>query len=253
MGEGTRSGLWTECARLVGSVRPRYGIFENVSALLSGGGTGGEWFQRVLFDISEVGYDAEWHCIPASQLGAHHHRDRVWIICYPRLPESQGRIIQQGSESPSPCGDVADTKNNGRIYSGIKEKDTRSSKSATERASFLGNSNSKRQQKLNIPRKSEKQEQPDRGCNATSDTNSQRLQRREKYGIFGEGGSRWHELTTGRFCGFQDISEIEPTVCRGVNGIPNYAHRLKGLGNAICPPISELIGRAILEAENEAM
>ena len=295
MGEGTRSGLWSECARLVGEIRPRYAIFENVTALLSG--DNGRWFQRVLFDLSEVGYDAEWHCIPASELGAHHHRDRVWIICYPqhagraspevresdktgngsnqkgqesaselarpsdteilvpypRLPESQGRIIQQGSESPSPCGDVADTKNNGRIYSGIKEKDTRSSKSATERASFLGNSNSKRQQKLNIPRKSEKQEQPDRGCNATSDTNSQRLQRREKYGIFGEGGSRWHELTTGRFCGFQDISEIEPTVCRGVNGIPNYAHRLKGLGNAICPPISELIGRAILEAENEVM
>ena len=262
IGEGTRSGLWSECARLVGEIRPRYAIFENVTALLSG--AEGKWFERVLWDISEVGYDAEWHCIPASELGANHHRDRVWIIAYPRLPESQGRIpakadndrcgeagIQQGSESPSPCGDVADTKNNGCKYGIIEKKDTRSSKSATERASFLGNSNSKRQQKLNIPRKSEKQEQPDRGCNATSDTNSQRLQRREKYGIFGEGGSRWHELTTGRFCGFQDISEIEPTVCRGVNGIPNYAHRLKGLGNAVVPQIPFLIGKAILEAENE--
>jgi DNA (cytosine-5)-methyltransferase 1 len=221
IGEGTRSGLWSECARLVGELRPDYAIFENVTALLSG--ESGKWFQRVLWDLSEVGYDAEWHCIPASELGAHHHRDRVWIICYP--------------------------KNNGCKYGSIEKKDTRSSKSATERASFLGNSNSKRQQKLNIPRKSEKPEQPDRGCNATSDTNSQRLQRREKYGIFGEGGSRWHELTTGRFCGFQDISEIEPTVCRGVNGIPNYAHRLKGLGNAVVPQIPELIGRAILDHE----
>lgn len=78
--EGTRSGLWSECARLLREVRPNYAIFENVTALLSG--DEGRWFQRILWDISKVGYDAEWHCIPASELGAHHHRDRVWIIAY---------------------------------------------------------------------------------------------------------------------------------------------------------------------------
>jgi len=79
--DAERSGLWSECARLLGEIRPDYAIFENVTALLSG--DSGRWFQRVLFDISEVGYDAEWHCIPASELGANHHRDRVWIIAYP--------------------------------------------------------------------------------------------------------------------------------------------------------------------------
>jgi DNA (cytosine-5)-methyltransferase 1 len=82
IGEGTRSGLWSECARLLGDIRPRYAIFENVTALLSG--DNGRWFEQVLWDISQVGYDAEWHCIPASELGAHHHRDRVWIISYPQ-------------------------------------------------------------------------------------------------------------------------------------------------------------------------
>ena len=228
IGEGTRSGLWSECARLVGEIRPRYAIFENVTALLSG--ADGKWFERVLWDLSEVGYDAEWHCISASELGANHHRDRVWIICHPKKLQRNGDNTN-GEDGKCKIPEPGNTSS---------EKD-------------VEDSNSKRQQKLNIPRKSKKQEQPDRGYNATSDTNSQRLQRRKKYGIFGEGGSRWHELTTGRFFGFQDISEIEPTVCRGVNGIPNYSHRLKGLGNAICPPISELIGRAILEAENEVM
>ncbi|MCP4493117.1 MAG: DNA (cytosine-5-)-methyltransferase [Gammaproteobacteria bacterium] len=79
--EETRSGLWSECARLLGDIRPKYAIFENVTALLNG--AGGYWFKRVLWEISEVGYDAEWHCIPASELGAHHHRDRIWIIAYP--------------------------------------------------------------------------------------------------------------------------------------------------------------------------
>ena len=78
-----RSGLWSECARLLGDVRPRYAIFENVTNLLTG--DGGDWFKRVLWDISSVGYDAEWHCIPASAIGAHHHRDRVRIVAYPNV------------------------------------------------------------------------------------------------------------------------------------------------------------------------
>ena len=77
---GERSGLWSELARIIGEVQPRYAILENVTALLSG--DRGRWFGRALGDLAEIGYDAEWHCIPASALGAHHHRDRVWVIAH---------------------------------------------------------------------------------------------------------------------------------------------------------------------------
>ena len=87
--DAERSGLWSECARLLGDIRPRYAIFENVTNLLTG--DGGDWFKRVLWDISSVGYDAEWHCIPASAIGAHHHKDRVWIVAYP----SSGGVRQK--------------------------------------------------------------------------------------------------------------------------------------------------------------
>lgn len=90
--DAERSGLWSECARLLGELRPRYAIFENVTALLNG--DGGDWFKRVLWDISSIGYDAEWHCISASELGAHHHRDRVWIVAY---PSSEG--LQRGEDA----------------------------------------------------------------------------------------------------------------------------------------------------------
>jgi DNA (cytosine-5)-methyltransferase 1 len=73
---GERSGLWREYARLIGEIRPRYVIVENVSALLSRG------LGDVLGDLAEIGYDAEWHCIPASAIGAPHRRDRVWIVAY---------------------------------------------------------------------------------------------------------------------------------------------------------------------------
>lgn len=72
--DGTRSGLWREYARLVGELRPRYVIVENVSALL------GRGLGRVLGDLAALGYDAEWDCIPAAAIGAPHVRDRVWIV-----------------------------------------------------------------------------------------------------------------------------------------------------------------------------
>ena len=102
IGEGTRSGLWSEIARLISEIQPRYAVMENVTALISG--DRGGWFGRILGDLAEIGYDAEWHCIPASELGAHHHRDRVWIIAYPNS-EKPGRLpIGASKENPCSCG-----------------------------------------------------------------------------------------------------------------------------------------------------
>lgn len=95
IGEGTRSGLWSEVARLISELRPRYAVMENVTALLSG--DSGRWFGRVLGDLAEIGYDAEWHCIPASHVGAHHRRDRVWIVAYPNGNGESGRAVNAGA------------------------------------------------------------------------------------------------------------------------------------------------------------
>ena len=81
--DGDRSILYREMLRIISECRPRFAIFENVTGLLSG--DSGRWFAQFLYDLAEVGYDAEWHCISASELGAHHHRDRVWIIAYPKM------------------------------------------------------------------------------------------------------------------------------------------------------------------------
>lgn len=74
--EGERSGLWSEYARLIGELRPAYAIVENVAALLNRG------MERVLGDLASLGYDAEWHCIPATAVGAPHIRDRTWIVAH---------------------------------------------------------------------------------------------------------------------------------------------------------------------------
>jgi DNA (cytosine-5)-methyltransferase 1 len=81
---GARSGLYRHVIRGVRLVRPRVALLENVAALLCGG------LGAVLGDLAEVGYDAEWHCIPASAVGAPHRRDRVWIIANPGGEQHQG-------------------------------------------------------------------------------------------------------------------------------------------------------------------
>jgi len=74
---GERSGLWKEFASLIGEILPSYVVVENVAALL------GRGLGIVLGDLATLGYDAEWHCIPACAIGATHRRDRIWVVAYP--------------------------------------------------------------------------------------------------------------------------------------------------------------------------
>lgn len=82
--DGARSGLWSEYARIIGEVRPRFVVVENVPVLRSRG------LGRVLGEMAALGYDAEWDCIPACAIGAPHRRDRIWIVGYPNSTGSQG-------------------------------------------------------------------------------------------------------------------------------------------------------------------
>lgn len=75
--KGHRSGLWGEMFRIVGDVRPDYIIIENSPNLTFRG------FERVLCDLSEIGYDAEWQCLSASTFGFKHIRERIYVIAYP--------------------------------------------------------------------------------------------------------------------------------------------------------------------------
>ena len=99
---GERSGLWTDYARIIGEVRPRFVIVENVAALL------GRGLARVLGDLAALGFDAEWHCIPASAVGAPHRRDRIWIIAYRDRRRCEGERLAQHGEQQGPSGHIAD-------------------------------------------------------------------------------------------------------------------------------------------------
>ncbi|MDF0543314.1 DNA cytosine methyltransferase [Sphingobium sp. H39-3-25] len=124
--DGDRSGLWADYARLIGELRPRVAIVENVPELLSGGG--GQWFGRVLGDLAALGYDAVWHCIQAADLGAAHIRDRVWIAAYVPHTEEERRLQRWGeqfSKSRAPAGDVhsfSDEPMPARVADGVPQR-----------------------------------------------------------------------------------------------------------------------------------
>lgn len=89
--EGERSGLWSEFYRIICEIRPRYVFVENVSALLFRG------MDRVLRDLAVSGYDAEWRVLRASDAGAPHRRERVFIVAYANHAGRKGKeLLLQG-------------------------------------------------------------------------------------------------------------------------------------------------------------
>ena len=97
---GSRKGtdderwLWPLIFRLVREIRPRSIFLENVPGLLHGG------IEHVLGDLASVGFDAEWTSVRASDVGAPHRRERVFILGY----TDSKRRRTQGNGQFTPAG-----------------------------------------------------------------------------------------------------------------------------------------------------
>ena len=95
----TRSGLFYEIIRLIRLVRPKFIVLENVAAILSNG------MGVVLGELASAGYDCEWVCIRASDVGGSHRRDRWWLIAYPNSKRGHRTEseIQTGRNTTPSC------------------------------------------------------------------------------------------------------------------------------------------------------
>ncbi len=90
---GENSGLWSEYLRCIREFLPTIAVVENVSALLARG------FGTVLGDLAASGYDASWRCIRASDVGAPHVRDRLFIVAHSHESRRKGHGGTDGSEA----------------------------------------------------------------------------------------------------------------------------------------------------------
>lgn len=116
---GSRSGLWFEYWRIIRDLRPRFAIMENVAALTFRG------LDAVLGSLSEIGYNAEWQDIRASDVGAPHRRARIWIVAHPdnysnweqigRRDGTENKKEISNRENNDSTGDIIRT-NNLRVF-----------------------------------------------------------------------------------------------------------------------------------------
>lgn len=98
MTDGTRSNLWVAMREAIATIKPKYVVWENVRGAYSAkadsameqcagcmGDDGGtepilRALGRVLGDLADLGYDAEWRGLRAADAGAPHARFRVFIL-----------------------------------------------------------------------------------------------------------------------------------------------------------------------------
>ena len=117
MTEGTRSNLWVAMRDAVAALRPGLVVWENVGGAYSAKASsdlGSEpglldrngrerprlrALGRVLGDLAELGYDAVWHGIRATEIGGCHARRRVFVAAYPHGEPGLARWITTPSEA----------------------------------------------------------------------------------------------------------------------------------------------------------
>jgi DNA (cytosine-5)-methyltransferase 1 len=180
-------------------------VLENVAALLSRG------LDQICGHLASVGYDTEWHCIPASAVGAPHQRDRIWIVA----TDAGGQQHEGGSAPLS--GEIA-----------AKLSRAFADATAMYGPSIIG-------------------DEPDRNSARIAEmanADGARLAQPEAIrGGMGGALGGWSGLPVER----SGWWSAEPAVGRVADGVPYRVDRLRGLGNAVVPQIPEIIGRAIMK------
>ena len=102
--------MWTEMARIISEVRPRFAFVENSPMLTFRG------LERCLADLTSMGYDNRWGVVSASDVGANHRRERIWIVAHAKRlgwekrPSELGKFTdKETSNKFNNCGEMGNS------------------------------------------------------------------------------------------------------------------------------------------------
>ena len=270
---GARSGLWYEFARIVGELGPRFVVVENVAALLTRG------IDAVLGTLADLGYDAEWSTLRASDVGAPHRRERVFLVAYARGEhgaQPHRRAHEPGQHAPrrgddSRCGaDVehtAEPRREAPRASGLHGAEPRQSDAGLPAMGHPTRGGRGAVAGLEV-------RWADGGCQGVGDAECAGLE-----GLTGDGDRGdeprwfapepdrpvaaprvrvdWHDATpvrgadgTVRLIPAQAAQEGPQSPLWPVaDGVPGRVARLRAIGNAVVPRCAEVVGRRLLEID----
>lgn len=201
--EGARSGLWYECRRIIGELRPRIAVIENVSSGAA------RWLPQVRRQLCELGYDTAALAISASDVGAPHRRARIFVVGF-RVADVDG----QGQRQPARAlANIGRWSGDGRTRVGdprSSRRDTRQGLGGRDSASAL--------------RAGGRHDQPRVGG--------------DLHGL--SAGLDGHQWPAGRGAS-QHAHEPPRTVSS--RQVPNRAARVSALGNSVVPQCALVVGR----------
>ena len=220
-GQADNRHLWPEMYRLVDELRPDWVVGENVAGHVSMG------LDDVLFDLETIGYTCRTFIIPACAVDAQHRRDRCWIVANAKCSEWR---------SGKSTRNVTDGENARRAETASRAG-TSSENDGTGFVAHAPRFQPGRQEQRSVGERTRQGSEPnvaDASCVMFNGT--------------GPAGPPRRRQLTNR-CEWLP----EPDVGRVANGVPNRVDRLKALGNAVVPAVVQVIGEAILEAENGAL
>jgi DNA (cytosine-5)-methyltransferase 1 len=304
--------LWPEFIRCIRLLRPGFVVAENVPGLFTS--DGGRFFNRILSDLAEAGYDAEWDVLSAAEVGAPQKRERVFIIAWRR----NGMAVSEREQRGRVSGEVARSAE-GRPFKAETPTDSRSA--------ILGDTTSGgrgTREELAVPRPTRRRagmehaegerrgetgrlrpefsmgsagtneslgdshdterrphdEQSGNAASAGADVGDARFTRLEGHAGNGDDGhesgrvrtesarsaaeaglrlGRWSDAVPVR--GYDGTVRLIPREAADVGPqsslwpvaprIPGRVARLRAIGNAVVPPVAEVIGRRLLEIAAE--
>jgi DNA (cytosine-5)-methyltransferase 1 len=221
--DGKKSSLWWEMWRIIGDIRPRVVIMENVANIIRLGGP------DVVGSLTKIGYDCEWTIVSARQFGAPHLRERWFCVAYSESArwESHGRSTQKSQKEE-------------KTWSNPRNVGQQSIGDGAKWPFTTAHTNSQRHQ--------------------TSQNQSIQFEIQGE-GILSKspGGAIPQRIPTGTNTtgGHWSRCKDQPIICGVDDGIPNWLdrdtkrehnQRLQALGNAIVPQCSQWVGEQVLKS-----
>ena len=207
--DGERSRMWSEMARIIREVRPRFAFVEN-SPMLTSRGLG-----RVLGDLAAMGFDARWGVLGAADVGANHQRDRIWIVGKQMGDtDNYGQIAAKVRTSPT------QGSNNYKV----RQEQTSQSQGSSEQYAQLAYTDNKRLQRGKWIRNNKKENS--RGFESAYGSTSKCSP------TYGKETNWWH---------------FEPNICRVADGVAARVDRLKAIGNGQVPLCAATAWRILSE------